>query len=357
MTMAGTDNRSLAQLSDLEVRCYKLTTRSHLRVGAGEGSADVAVENPLIRALIYRDGGEHRVPYIPGSSLHGVIRSWVEKALRSGQEPLSAEDLKEQLKLLKDRDETAYENVLDQVRQEVATFLGRDKKEAVQDDELYGHWRVYTRPHVCDPLSDVDKCERITDAESSPRRWKVEWWKQIGRELPCTACRIFGYMGQRGRVKVTPAWPAASIEAVPIDVITRVAINRLTGAADEGKLFDLEAIPPGVDFYFFVVLENMGGYKAHFEKGPRALNLQLGAVGAHSTVGFGMVDVEQVFSATISPAVFDRDVETDFVERVLDIEEAQEITDIDLDKLPKFFKALVVAHKEEKPFEDLITFA
>jgi CRISPR/Cas system CSM-associated protein Csm3 (group 7 of RAMP superfamily) len=347
-------NRSLARLSDLEVRLYKLTTRSHLRVGAGEGSADVAVENPLIRALVYRDGDEHRVPYIPASSLHGVIRAWVEKALRSGQDPLSAQEIKEHLDALKEADEAAHDNLLNNVRQEVADFLGKEEVGA-EDDELYEHWKVYTAPQVCDPLSDVDKCERITDPATSPRRWKVEWWKQIGRELPCDVCRIFGYMGQRGRVKVTPAWPTT--EEVPIDVITRVAINRLTGAADEGKLFDLEAIPPGVDFYFFTVLENMDGYKEHFEKGIRAINLQLAGVGAHSTVGFGMVDVERVFTATVAPDIFDRDVEADFVEKVLKEVDLQQVTDVDLTKVPNFFKALVVAQGRGVTFDDLITFA
>lgn len=340
----GNDNRSLAQLSDLEVRLYKLTTRSHLRVGAGEGSADVAVENPIIRALIYHDGDEKRVPYIPGSSLHGVIRAWVEKALRSGQDPLSAEEIEEYLDALKERDETAYENLLDNVRQEVADFLGKDK-DGVEDQELYEHWRVYTAPHVCDPLSDVDKCERIT-LSPGESHWKVEWWKQIGRDLPCDVCRIFGYMGQRGRVKVTPAWTSSKIDSVPIDVITRVAINRLTGAADEGKLFNLEAIPPGVDFYFFVVLENMDGYKTHFEKGIRALNLQLAGVGAHSTIGFGMVDVERVFSAAIERGVFDEDVEA-AVHAVLGARGKAE-TAVDLDKLPTFFQALTVAHAREE---------
>jgi CRISPR/Cas system CSM-associated protein Csm3 (group 7 of RAMP superfamily) len=335
--MAGNDNRSLAQLSDLEVRLYKLTTRSHLRVGAGEGSADVAVENPIIRALIYHDGDEQRVPYIPGSSLHGVIRAWVEKALRSGQEPLTEEELRKHLNVLKEKDGTAHDNLLDNVDQEVAAFLGKEK---VTEEERYAHWKVYTAPHVCDPLSDVDKCERITDSENSPLRWKVAWWNEIGRDLPCTVCRIFGYMGQRGRIKVTPAWP--TMAQVPIDVITRVAINRLTGAADEGKLFDLEAIPPGVDFYFFIVLENMDGYKEHFVKGIRALNLQLAGVGAHSTVGFGMVDVERVFTATIKREVFDEKVE----EAIQTILRKKVETAVDLEKLPAFFQALVTAHEQ-----------
>ncbi len=350
----GSEYRDLARLYDLEVRLYRLTTRSHLRVGAGEGSADVAVENPLIRALIFKgEGQEDRVPYIPGSSLHGVVRAWVEKALRSGQEPLTGEALRARVEGIPD--EADRENLIANARKELEGFLGRSVE---GDDELYTHWKAYVDPHVCDPLSDVDKCERISsvDRESQARRWKVAWWEAIGREIPCTVCRIFGYMGQRGRVKFTHAWP--TVETVPLDIITRVAINRITGAADEGKLFDLEAIPPGVTFYFFTVLENMTGeQKADFEKGIRALHLQMAALGAHSTVGFGMVDVEQVFTATITPGVFDRDVDAQFVRPTLEGVDLRKVTDVDLTKVPRFFQALVVAHKKGESFDELITFA
>ena len=348
--------RDLARLHDLEVRLYRLTTRSHLRVGAGEGAADVAVENPIIRALVLKgDGKGERVPYIPGSSLHGVVRAWVEKALRSGQEPLSRQEMEARMAGMGDTDKG---NLLDAARKEVAAFLGRDKMTEDDDDELYAHWKVYTHPHVCDPLSEVDKCERIADRESQARSWKVAWWKALDRAIPCTVCRIFGYMGQRGRVKVTHAWPAT--KDVPLDIITRVAINRLTGAADEGKLFDLEAIPPGVTFNFFTILENMEPErKADFEKGIRAINLQLAGVGAHSTVGFGMVDVERVFTATISPKVFGHDVDTDFVGKTLAGVDPESVTDVALDKIPRFFQALVVAYKQDPvfSFEDLIKLA
>lgn len=340
--MTHEDYLDLAHLQDLEVRLYKLTTRSHLRVGAGEGAADVAVENPIIRALVLKDEGqEERVPYIPGSSLHGVVRAWVEKALRSGQEPLTREEMEARITGM---DETDRKNLLEEARKEVAAFLNKDAKD-VSDDELYAHWKVYTNPHVCDPLSEVDKCERITDRDSQTRRWKVAWWEALERSVPCTVCRIFGYMGMRGRVKFAHAWPAT--EQPPLDVITRVAINRLTGAADEGKLFDLEAIPPGVVFHFFTVLENMTpGQKADLDKGIRALNLQLAGVGAHGTVGFGMVDVEPVFAARISPRVFDRDVETEFIDATLTRENLAQVSGMDLGKMPRFFQALVVAHRQ-----------
>jgi len=329
--------RSLAKLDDLEVRLYRLTTRSHLRVGAGEGAADVAVENPLIRALIFRDGKDHRVPYIPGSSLHGVVRAWVEKALRSGQEPLTGTNLQAKVTTL---EEGPQKNWLEAARQEVTAYLGRTPKD---DAEVYEHFHVYTAPHVCNPLSDLDKCERIAERESSAREWKKAWWQAIGRQLPCAVCSVFGYMGQRGRVKFTHAWPEQ--ETLPLDVITRVAINRLTGAADEGKLFDLEAIPPGVSFEFYTVLENMTQeQKAHFEMGLRALNLQLAGIGAHGTVGFGMVDVARVFTAELQPKVFEQDVEKFLRDHTPKMQAGD-------DKVPQFFRALKAAHQPGKKVE------
>jgi CRISPR/Cas system CSM-associated protein Csm3 (group 7 of RAMP superfamily) len=331
----GSKQRSLARLQDLEVRSYTLTTRSHLRVGAGEGSADVAVENPIIRALVYSsDGNEDRVPYLPGSSLHGVVRAWVEKALRSGQAPLDAAALQAHMAVLQESDQ---KELLENVDREIADFLD---KASLEEQERYAHWHVYTDPHVCNPLSDVDKCERIIQREVNPRRWKLAWWEEIGRELPCDVCSIFGYMGQRGRVKFTHAWP--TVETVPLDIITRVAINRLTGAADEGKLFDLEAIPPGVTFHFFTVLENLTDeQKAHFDMGVRALNLQLAALGAHSTVGFGMVDLERDFTAKVKRTVFDIS-ETAWADLIAEQESGE--ASADLTRWPAFFRALIRAH-------------
>ncbi|RMH01709.1 MAG: hypothetical protein D6706_01490 [Chloroflexi bacterium] len=342
---------NLSRLQDLEVRLYKLTTRSHLRVGAGEGTADVATENPIIRALILeQNGAEKRVPYIPGSSMHGVVRAWVEKVLRSGQSPLSRDELETRLG---EMEQSNQKNLRDMVKREVAEFLGIGV-ETVTEENLFEHWRVYTNPHVCDPLSDVDKCERITIQEGQPIPWKANWWQVIGRQPPCEVCRIFGYMGQRGRVKFSHAWPTT--DQPPLDVITRVAINRLTGAADEGKLFDLEAIPPGVSFHFFVVMENMNGDKEKFDLGFKALSLQFAGLGAHSTVGFGMVDVGQVFRVQIDPKIFHRDVEAEFIEPMLQQGTAT-LADFDQDKFPRFFRALVVAHaSSQSPLPDLIRF-
>ena len=73
------------------MRLYRLTTKSHLAIGSGEAAEPSPVDKPIIRALIYNE--EERVPYLPASSLHGVIRAWVEKAGRSLNEPIT--DLKD----------------------------------------------------------------------------------------------------------------------------------------------------------------------------------------------------------------------------------------------------------------------
>lgn len=341
---------SLARLDSLEVRLYRVETKSHLRIGAGEGSAELAAaELPLIRALVLEGANEKRVLYLPGSSLHGVIRSWVEKALRSSQEPLAPERLRE----IAPPGSEAFE----QAATEVKAFLGRQPDEEIPPEEVYARWEVYQ--DVCNPLLDVDKCERISGRESEGQRWKVPFWDKVGRSVPCHVCRIFGYMGQRGRVKISHAFPAR--EKVPVDIITRVAINRLTGAADEGKLFDLEAIPPGCVFYFFTVLENLDAeQKEAFEMGIRALNLQLAGLGAHSTVGFGMVEVTQVLAAEVQPAIFGEKVE-EMIPAILDSDEFKLGVDLDPTKYPRFFQALASVHRQtgrapEEQFKQRITF-
>ena len=69
-----------------------------------------------------------------------------------------------------------------------------------------------------------------------------------------------------------------------------------------------------------------------------------------------MVDVERVFTASISPQVFDRDVEAEFVTATLKDVKLRQVSDVDLGKVPRFFQALVVAQKRNTPFDNLITF-
>jgi len=336
---------TLERFNDLEVRLYKLTTKSHLRVGAGEGATEIAaVELPLIRALVYNEQAEEgkkgkRVPYLPASSLHGVTRSWVEKVIRSQESPIPHTELEAM---------EGFGDAKEQAKKDLKSFLGRE----LTDDELFEHWQVYEK--VCNPMLDCDRCETITDET----HWKNKWMKAVRGGPPCTVCAIFGYPGQRGRVRMTHAFPTD--EKLPVDIITRVAINRLTGAADEGKLFDLEAIPPGVTFYFFATLENLSDEeKKLFDKGIRAFNLQLAALGAHSTVGFGMVEVEEVYAAKVEPGIFNLNPPVEeIIADILKEGSGYEVReDLDREKYPQFFLALSSWKGEEPPdFEKQVTY-
>lgn len=291
-------------IDNLQLRLYRLTTKSHLRIGAGEGSMSLsAADNAIIQALFYvpataeKAGSDERVIYVPGSSLHGVIRAWAEKIHRSSRPFLTRDELAARMGKLSEDQQKALK---EQVRKELEAAVGG----GLSDEALLEQWRVH--PTVCDPLSLIDQCQRFgQQGEGQVLPAKEKWFEALGRANPCPACQVFGYVGQRGRVRVQHAFPAQG--KLPLDIITRVAINRISGAADEGKLFDLEAVPPGAVFYFYVVLENMNAAQVRtFEGGVRALQLQLATLGAHSTVGFGTVEVEPVMVATIGNSLFEQ---------------------------------------------------
>lgn len=339
----------------LQVRLYKVTTRSHLRIGAGEGSTSLAAtDNPVIQALFYtpaangKQADEERVIYLPGSSLHGVIRAWGEKIHRSRTPFLDRATLEAALAGLGDKQATW----LKAVRGEVGDYLGRELTETPEDTALlFQHWRVH--PMVCNPLSLLDQCQRFGQAaEGQELPAKQEWLAQLavhGRKNPCPICQVFGYVGQRGRVRVQHAFPAQG--GTPLDVITRVAINRISGAADEGKLFDVEAVPPGAVFYFFVVLENLNdGQQRTFDAGMQALQLQLATLGAHSTVGFGVVEMERVLKADMLPALFER---TDLPAQVRGLANGAKRCPgaelLDGRYYPSFYRALATVDATNKP--------
>ncbi len=354
---------SLERLESLEIRLYRLTTRSHLTIGAGEAAGDLRpVDKPIIRALICdpepNGSSGKRHPYIPASSLHGVWRAWVEKALRSQEKALA--------------DPVGALSRLKHKHPDLAPVLERTMKKDLMlpaDTELdplrlSDTWRIY--PSACNPFWEHDKCdtpvEQPSGRDASLPRAKSVWASQDMANLtrgPCRVCSIFGHPGQRGRVRFTHAYTALSDsdpDRFPVDVITRVAINRMTGAADSGKLFDMEAVPPGVVFYFFVIMENMvESQLQHFEYGFRALNLNLANLGAHGTVGFGLVNVERVGKPFLcGPKIFEFDPDPCNVERLKSEWRDTTLVHYPWGRFPKFLNLLTLSKNGEHWWENHI---
>ncbi len=138
--------------------------------GAGDGGLkDSLVDNGFIR--IYR--GEQLIPYIPGSSLKGVFRSFLERIAR------------------------------------------------VRGDK------------VCDPLDHQTNCQNSEDI--------------------CVICAIFGSQQIASHLLISDAYPGS----YKMSPKPGVAINRVTGAAQRGALYNFETINPLSEFDFEMIIENI----------------------------------------------------------------------------------------------------
>jgi len=301
------------RLSSLVVALYELRTVSHVRVGSGENvKLPTPIDNPQTRILRLEPGKAEGkwIVYIPASSLHGVLRSALEDYLRTQLDAIST------VGSVKNSCSGSVKSSIDKYSSSIPGF-----------DEL----PLYRE--VCYTTLLFDNCQ-VPPPDKDKEHYLVNVVRRrshSGHHLPCFVCQLFGAAGLRGRVRILNAYPSKeTMETLPLDVITRVGINRVTGAAEEGRLFDLEAIPPGAVFYFFVVINNacenvklhcdaqdpqkcreeeeerrkhykerLGvdrdlNYIALFEKSIELVSKGLVPIGAHGTVGFGNVEIAEL---------------------------------------------------------------
>ncbi len=303
------------KINSLYIGLYELKTISHLRVGSGEViKLPTPIDNPQTRILVLEPSkkeGKWYV-YIPASSLHGVIRSSLETYLRT-----MSPNYVTFSKVLEDSPEFKDSQEMKSARNKLSKIL----LDSVDSLPLY--------PGVCYTTFDFDRCE--IPFREGDTKWKN--FIHIGRKRDdgsgqpylCYVCQTFGASGYRGRVRVLNAYPSKNtLEDLPLEIITRTAINRITGAVEEGSLFDLEAIPPGTKFYFAVVVENafdeltyLKGFKKEellsifnknndgvsyldlFKAGVSMISKGLVNIGAHGTIGFGYVSLTEKASLSI----------------------------------------------------------
>lgn len=109
--------------------------------------------------------------------------------------------------------------------------------------------------HICcDPFSD-DSCgkrvEEINKMRESQGKDRLSTAAEY-REL-CLACRIFGHMSHASHFVSTDAYPLEPIDQLPMR--HGVAINRFSGAAQGGALFEMEVAERG-SFGLRIMLTN-----------------------------------------------------------------------------------------------------
>jgi CRISPR-associated RAMP protein (TIGR02581 family) len=198
-----------------ELRCL-----SGLRIGAAKDASGIGSDLPVLRDA-------NQLPYVPGSSLKGVVRSAVEGLIR-GAFPLN------------------------------------------------GSWSAKDQPPkiwACNPLGDGDSSGQNTSRQADEACLSRRWSKVLREErkqddhtdLPlelvlaqsCTACSLFGNSELGGRVLFSdlPLLNASDLLS-PVEIRDGVAIDRDMLTAVEKAKYDYEVVPAGARFALEIILDN-----------------------------------------------------------------------------------------------------
>jgi CRISPR-associated RAMP protein (TIGR02581 family) len=182
-----------------------LEAKTALRIGAGRSNSPTELDLPVVKNAVGK-------PYIPGSSLKGVLRSNVEAIVRGivGENP------------------------------EIACNPTNNEE-----------WCIPVQKNG--PRPDIGK---IKDELRDLREGRDAALTEKILERTCLVCRLFG-----------SPWLASKIQISDLPVEHRtwfgqfqerngVAIDRDKEVAAEGKLYDFEVVPAGVRFHFKAIVEN-----------------------------------------------------------------------------------------------------
>lgn len=87
---------------------------------------------------------------------------------------------------------------------------------------------------VCDIFNKKSECNSINE----------DWKGEKTYNALCPACKMFGSMSLGGRIKFKDAYPINN--EFKIGYRNGVGINRITGAAQQGALYDFEVVEDGI---------------------------------------------------------------------------------------------------------------
>lgn len=213
-----------------------------LRIGSGR---EPPLEAPVDLAVLRIRYNGVNVPYIPGSSLKGVFRSYATLFAR-------------------------HKGL------EVCTGL---LKETCGEIKVVGGKRLN---------------EYIDELMRSGSKDAVK----VFHENACLMCKIFGSTRYMSKVSFSDAYPideSGQIIDVRTGVRTGIAIDRRTGAAQAGALYRIEFVEPGARFRFIIRCRNLPNYAIGLlSLILRRVHEGVIKIGGFKSRGFGTVKVENL---------------------------------------------------------------
>lgn len=212
-----------------------------MHIGKGTSLEPVGTDMPVI---IDQQGK----PVIPGSSVKGVLRSEIERILRT----LGAQQKK---------------------------IEGRIIRACDSSDQ-------------CPNLSKEERDKLVRECTENAKLNGAKFAEEIFSRL-CTACELFGSGESASHVMIKDM--SLCSERIRTELRDGVAIDRDTGTARSGALFDFEIVPVGAEFAFEAILENVEDWQV----GLFGIALKLWergeiAVGGKTTIGMGFGKLKRI---------------------------------------------------------------
>ncbi|MGC8949433.1 MAG: type III CRISPR-associated RAMP protein Csx7 [Thermoprotei archaeon] len=214
-----------------------------LRIGSGrEPPFGSIVDLAVIRIPL--QGKE--VPYIPGSSLKGVFRSYASNLIKSHG---------------------------------LNVCSGLSKESCIDSMILEGQ-----------PLKD--SIERFIRENKSEEAMNI-FFKNV-----CLVCKIFGSLNYKSKVTFLDAYPLDydnNILPFRLGTRTGIAIDRRTGTVSRGALYTVEYVEPECKFRFEIVARNLPNYALGLLSTLiKMLNNGEIRIGGFTSRGFGKIRIEDL---------------------------------------------------------------
>ena len=208
-------------------------TKTAIRIGGIRSTSPVSADLPVVRDAL-------NLPYIPGSSFKGVLRSYIESILR-----------------------------------------GFTSKKTV----------------VCNPTEETESCITVPDMNNLRKEHRKGKCGDRGfsKEIldrTCWICQLFGSSWYASKLQIRDLRVKPALWFEQYQQRNGVAIDRDTETVSDSKLYNYEVVPAGVFFDFHAIVDNAEDWQfGMLSLGLSALKNEKLTIGGGRSRGLGLINL------------------------------------------------------------------